>query len=245
MRSTIQERVMRRLLIESAFGKVAGLGAFVTGEGYDKAAFLYDTNMLIDYLRYGEEFIDKPIELEELSNRPTSRKEAVDRILKGYIKIGGSANSCQGAAIVAYAAGPGYGKELYGVAYAMSPTGLLAADRGAVSNSAGRAWAKAADSGRGRRKFDDRYHRHSEEGNEYHTDDPKDDCSLHFDRDHLNYAYEAEGWEKGLLDYLTAQHEETMLDLTSSAKMRAQVEELLSSVARNEFWRRHYRGSSF
>ena len=234
---TIYERVMGRLLREgeSAFGKVSGLGAIVVDQGEMRRAYLYDTNMLIDYLRYGDEFVDKPIDMEPLSTRREAISTAVNRIIKGYIAVRDEEN-CHGASSVAFAVGPGYGKEIYGMGYALSKNGLLASDRGSVSGAARAAWKKVADSGRKRHKFDDRL--------KPKTPPIEDDCSTFVDahKEHLNYAYEAEGWEKGMLKYLEAQHEATMQELSDIPNVRAEVTDLIRTVSSNQFWSRHYEG---
>jgi len=237
MRTTIYERVMRRLLSEeeSALGKVTGLGALVVRDGEMKRAYLYDTNALIDYLRYGDEFIDVPHEMKPLAYRQEMTVVAVNRIVKGYIAVWNQ-TKCHGADIVAFSVGPGFGKEVYGMGYALSKNGLLTSDRGSVSGSARQAWKKVADSGRKRHKFDDEL--------SPQTPPKEDDCSVFHDehKEHLNYAYEAEGWERDMLRYLEAQHEATMKELSDIPNVRNEVKDLISSVARNEFWSRHYHG---
>ena len=233
MKKSLLERVIQRLLRESAAAKLAGLGALVVDAGDRRRAFLYDTNMLIDYLRYGDEFIDNPIDMKPLMDRNETRNVTLNRILKGYIGIIIKNNECHNAAVVAYAVGPGYGKEIYGLGYAMSPNGLLAPDRTVVSAQAQTAWKKAADKGRKRHKFDDKF--------EPKTPPREDDCIVHeFDhKEHLNYAYEAEGWERGMLQYLTAQHDAAMRELSDLPNIEKEVEKLLYSVSENEFWRKH------
>jgi hypothetical protein len=239
MRKTLIERVMTRLLEEYAISNAAGLGAFVRRESEFTTAYVYDTNLLIDYLLYGDEFIDSPhgFEGRELSYRSETRKVAKERILKGFIEIktpGEDTGPCYDAAVVSLAAGPGFGKEIYGLGYAMSPNGLLAPDRTTVSGEATASWRNVAEKGRKRHKFDDWKLKV--------TPPTDDDCKVHNDpeKEHLNYAYEAEGWEKGLLRYLEAQHEATMEELSDIPNARREVEGLIASVAIGEFWQKHY-----
>lgn len=237
---SLLERVMSRLILESSIGKSMGLGAFVKQEGSYTSAYVYDTNLLIDYLRYGDEFIDKPHghEGRELASRLSSRQVTKDTILKGFIEIkkpdDRDTGECYGAAIVSLAAGPGYGKEIYGIGYALSPNGLLAPDRSMVSQEATTAWKSVANKGRKRQPFDDWKLKN--------TPPTNDDCKLHSDpeKEHLNYAYEAEGWEKGLLKYLEAQHDAVMEELSDIGNVRNQVESMIASVAIGEFWQKHY-----
>jgi hypothetical protein len=97
--------------------------------------------------------------------------------VKGFIEILESAKDaglgpCYDSAVVNRSAGPGYGKVVYGVGYALSPSGKLAPDRENVSNKAKESWGKAFASSRERVQLDDFIHDHGEPGNEYHTDDP-------------------------------------------------------------------------
>jgi len=236
---SLSERVFARLILESSIGKTAGLGAFVSISGAYTSAYIYDTNLLIDYLRYGDEFIDRPMGSEgrALTARLETRRATKDRILRGFVEIKSpdtSTGNCHDASIISLAAGPGFGKEIYGLAYALSPNGLLAPDRGTVSNDATLAWKNAAAKGRARHKFDDWKLKE--------TPPLEDDCKMHTDPDkeHLNYAYEAEGWEKGLLKYLSAQHDATLDELTDIPHVREEVEGLIASVAIGEFWQKHY-----
>ena len=244
MKKTILERVMARLLEEYAINKAMGLGAFVRRDSEFTTAYVYDTNVLIDYLRYGDEFIDSPhgFEGRELATRLETRKVTKERILKGFIEIkmpGDDTGPCYDSAVVSLAAGPGFAKEIYGLGYALSPNGLLSSDRSTVSDEATASWKTVAEKGRKRREFDDI----SLPVDQRRTPDfPDDDCKVHKspEREHLNYAYEAEGWEKGLLSFLTAQHEATLEDLSGIPNIKREVEGLIASVAIGEFWRKHY-----
>ena len=122
----------------------------------------------------------------------------------------------------------------------MTPNGLLVPDRSSVKPKARNAWKKVAASGRGRVRLDDRNHQHSEEGNEYHTDDPSDDCRLHQDPEdpQLDYAYQSDGSESALLSTLTKNHEDMMNQL-GDIYLIADVEKALVKAV-DSFWKEHY-----
>ncbi len=136
------------------------------------------------------------------------------RIMKGVITIIAplpkTSGECYGAWQVVMAKGEGYGREIYGLAYAMSPTGRLISDRIYVSDDAIDGWKRAASKRRAL-PLDDFNHDHKNP-DEYHTPDPEDDCKVYRskEKEHLNFAYEANGSEGALLAAFTANHGATM-----------------------------------
>jgi hypothetical protein len=93
-------------------------------------------------------------------------------------------------------AGRGYGKILYGIAYALSPKGLLMPDRDVVSDAAKGAWKKASKT-HDSLKLDRRPPNNK-------TERTIDDAKLHGEkgREYLDRAYKAQGWEKVMFDQL-------------------------------------------
>jgi hypothetical protein len=145
----IYEKILRRLLAEST-NKSSNLGAAIKERGKTATAILYDTNSLIELLSGRQE------DGKSLEDQPDIRAATLDKVIKGYIKIYNiDDGTCYNTTLVDTIAGPGFGKELYSLGYAMSPTGLLAPARNSVSPEATAAWKKAADRGRKRHKFDD------------------------------------------------------------------------------------------
>jgi hypothetical protein len=171
----------------------------------------------------------------------------VNHIIKGFIEVGKPKpmrGNCNDAWQVYAAAGPGFGKIVYGVGYALSPTGKLIPDRGSVSDSAEAAWEKVSASSRKRKRLDDQRHQHDRVGNEYHTDDPSDDCKVLLDfqgkdRQFLNYSYESEGWEKGLLSQLQANHESVISALNPEILEVSELEKFLA-YSSQKFFEKHY-----
>ena len=104
-----------------------------------------------------------------------------------------------GAWEVTHVAGPGYGKILYAIGYALSPHGLLMPDRNQVSPEASMAWKRASTS-RKSLKLDDLPPNNK-------TKTPNDDAKLHqrSGQEYLDYAYEEQGWEKGIAARLITQ----------------------------------------
>lgn len=92
------------------------------------------------------------------------------------------------------AAGEGYGKILYGMGYALSPSGLLMPDRLSVSPKAANAWYKASqDKKRKAYKLDNLPPNNK-------TKTTVDDSVLlnKPDKEYLDYAYGEAGWEESM-----------------------------------------------
>lgn len=173
-------------------------------------AVIYDAGQLLNM----SELINRSAGQDFQSLRLTLAKDVV----RGFIEVGppqldGVRGRCHDAWMVYRAAGPGYGKIVYGVGYALSPSGRLMSDRGSVSNSAIEGWRKQSVGGRKRLRLDDVDHNHKKPGNEYHTEDPEDDCevfTVFSQTEPLNYAYTARREEHSILDQLRRAHEEVM-----------------------------------
>ena len=238
MKSIIVERVFERLLKESE-GGAGNSAALVQDLGDLKRAIIYDKGLLLRDIEYVKQSLEKR-GMEFLI-------PFFHDIMLAFIEItppesagGQSYGPCAGAWMVSAVAGPGFGKSIYGLGYAMTPNGLLVPDRSSVKPKARNAWKKVAASGRGRVRLDDRNHQHSEEGNEYHTDDPSDDCRLHQDPEdpQLDYAYQSDGSESALLSTLTKNHEDMMNQL-GDIYLIADVEKALVKAV-DSFWKEHY-----
>jgi len=153
--------------------------------------------------------------------------------------------TCNGAWYVSMSAGRGYGKMLYGLAYAATPNGLLMPDRDSVSDDAFKGWTKASRSRRGI-SFDD--------VNNPKTPDPGDDCRLHKkggdgdcggrNPEVLNSAYPSQGWEKGVLEAGKAAHEAFMENLIEFGCDTEAVERSLKESSRVLF-RTSLRGNGY
>jgi hypothetical protein len=198
------------------------LAAVIRHIGGKKQAYIYSISDLMSRIDKIEEIYSLGMGNGYLNNY------FANNILKGFIEVGvpsgiyrmsNSTGKCNSAWMVYRSAGPGYGKVVYGAGYALSPSGRLIPDRGSVSDDAIGGWKKAFSSGRGRIPLDDIDHQHNVPGNEYHTDDPYDDCVVYDDEsvngnaEVLNQAYESEGWEKGMLDSMMTRHENCMKQL--------------------------------
>lgn len=190
MKKSLYERVVRRLLREGGGPSVDGYGAVVFNGGYSIVTVIYDVPTLEDAL------------LEAFSDRGEAMdsSEAVDLVadsVVGYVNITEPGSPCWGAYSIAMAAGPG--KLVYGAAYATSPSGLIISDRESMTGDAVSAWRGMAAKGtRGKKKLDN--------VRDPQTPDEEDDCAVRKE-DFLNYAYEAEGWEAGMLEGMKAEHE--------------------------------------
>lgn len=122
--------------------------------------------------------------------------DTVKNCTVGYGEFGPSREPgrAYGAWEVYRTAGPGYGKILYSVGYAYSPTGMLMPDRSSVSGKASSFWKKEFQT-REKLKLDELPPNNLTSGSE-------DDSSLYTNPSdqHLNYAYKSFGWEKPMAD---------------------------------------------
>jgi hypothetical protein len=218
-----------------------------------KHAVLYNSDKLWDRIDYIHSVYKKNGSYLDL------QKYFADNILRGFIDIGVPRRSdvtdkvgkCNGAWEVYHSAGPGYGKIVYGMGYALSPSGRLIPDRSSVSSDAFKGWTGAFNSSRPRIPLDDIEHQHQLPGNEYHTDDPSDDCSVYDltdidggDVTVLNQAYDSEGWERTELDDLGGYHDENIQNLES--EFGDEFADYVQDVIIDSGWiffRKHYKPS--
>jgi hypothetical protein len=203
-------------------------------------AVIYDTNVLLQNL---EKL--KTDHSNSIQQSFAIKNMFINYIIKGFLEAGKPSEDdgpCNGAWQIYRAVGPGYGKILYGVGYALSPNGQLFPDRGSVSADAQSAWKKVFGGSRGRKRFDDVKHQHSNPENKYHTDDPGDDCKIYraANGEYLNYSYESEGWEHGVLSQLQANHKETMSKIRKIAPDLDNIEDFLND-AKYDFFLKHYK----
>ncbi len=122
--------VFKRLLGESTQGTLA-LAVKDRGDAID--ASLYETNEMIDVLRR----VADAGESEALRLAKSA--------MRGFVRItrpGRTLGDCEGAWVVSKIAGAGYGQVLHSVAAALSPSGLIIADRHVLSPSASGSFRK-------------------------------------------------------------------------------------------------------
>ena len=204
------------------------LAAYVIDESsFDKkTAVIYSPNDLKEFLESMAVVTDK----RELAD------EAVDKnIVRGYIVIAKPASKrtpCNGAWEVKFSVGPG--AIVYGVGYALSPSGILMPDRRSVSDRAKGGWLK--QSGRTNKTLDDIDAHDAQDGSKQdhpnHTDDTSDDCRMNDQGiDALNRSYEIIAGEKEMLKSMMDRHNETMMWFDSeSSTPSAHVTPLLKAA---------------
>lgn len=183
---TLQESIYHRILRESRNTSTDGLAAHVRIGQMFREVFIYDISRAA-------------VMLPKLIKKGANTDD-VYRIIRGFTSIKQSSNPCNGAWEVKGTAGPGYGKLVYGVAYAVSPTGILISDRGSVSDPAEAGWKRARDQ---------RISKELDDVEKPKTPDPSDDCRVYKapGREFLDRSYEAQGWESGVLDQLKRAHQ--------------------------------------
>ena len=203
--SPLFEGILKRLLKESQLQKASGLALNVYAPFNNRiSAVIYDPAALAEVL----DTITNP-KVDSL----TYKNILVDKVIKGVIRLAASSQPCNDAWEVTTSAGPGYGKLIYGVGFALAPNGRLMPDRMSVSSSASAGWARQFNSPRKKFKLDNY--------EDPQTIPPEDDCPVHNETDdddslaHLDYAYEAEGWELSLLNQLQSSHDTFTSNLTS------------------------------
>ena len=153
----------------------------------------------------------------------------LDSCIVGWVNLWKPTGApCRGAWMIAGIAGPG--RLIYGLAYALSPTGLVVPDRTSVSPSAKAAWkgyaAKAAardavyplDDADHPSKGQSAYH------DAHHTEDPNDDCYTSHDEDFLNAAYEGHGDEDAMLKRLQVAHRAVLAQIPEGLRRKFEEE---------------------
>jgi hypothetical protein len=208
----ITERVLRRLLRESNGANLDGLAVLIDTSG-EPTAVIYSREVVTDNLP-GPNLKTKPI-------WDKSETFFMTKVVKGLIRIQAPPGPCDDAWQARYTVGPGLGKLVYGLGYALSPSGKLMASRekgGAgeakVTASAQGGWAKAFQKkDRIGRRLDDI---ELPQDQRLTPDDPTDDCILQDPKGEdnpINYSYKAEGWEAGALHSLKAVHRQVMAEI--------------------------------
>jgi len=236
--SLVLERVYKRLISESAVPSVEGMAAYtyVGSRTNGMTATLYRQNELLNSLRAHSRI---GIKLKGWALTSTCSDAIV-----GHITVKKPTEPCAGAWEVILSAGEDYGKILYGLGYAMSPKGILMSDRSTVSQKAYGGWMKQ----KGKRNAIELDDIDLPPERQKTPDDPSDDCVLHNNDDGdcgnrdtspLNYAYEALGWEKGMLKALKEEHEAMALQLYKFDIERSEIERALSEAS-FEFFRSSY-----
>lgn len=199
----VLENVYRRLLREASLDSVntSDMAAMVDDSGNSRIAVVYSVSKLLDAVKRGSYAKDK-------------------NYVIGFVKVSEPKGApCRKAWQVKGIAGPG--KIVYGLAYALSPSGLIVPDRSDVSPAASSAWLGYAnktdeknilplDDADHPKKGSDPYH------DEHHTEDPNDDCYTAHEEEHLNAAYRGPGGEGALLDRLVDSHESVIKRLRDS-----------------------------
>ena len=179
-----------------------------------------------------------PVKLEDLvldspailSDGPAGLKGCI----VGRVHIVKPAGPCWGAMKVASIAGPG--ALMYGIGYALSPSGLLISEREpeAMTTASISAWRRmAAKNDRGKKELDSLYPPHR-------TPSTEDDCELR-PEEFLNYAYEAKGGEAALLQSMQDEHERLVKRLTSGGDLSRLHIELAISSAGFAYFQAQYR----
>ena len=253
---TITEKIFLRLLKEGQRvdnpGEYAhvmqtrGQALIVRRSSSDITAVIYDQNKLVDNI----EALGKDIFVEDSE---TVLQFLMDGIYLGLIQVRKPANPCNGAWEVSASLGPSklLARNVYGLAYDLSPTGSIISDRTSVSGDALSAWrgiyssksslerGKKTPSGRtirGRKPLDDIQNPK--------TPPPEDDCKIYPGEDALNWSYEAEGWEHGMLQFLEKNHEMTMKDLSkiNSSFSHNFDEAIFAFIV--DFFGKHYPGAA-
>lgn len=242
---SLTQRIFQRLLRESQeereergrrrLAQASGLAVCHETHGTITQAIVYEPARLL-------EFID---EITDPNDEGNAMNVILDWVIRGVIEIIHPNSPCNGARVVAASAvkRKGDGGLIYGVAFALSPKGILTPDRHSVSEPAQDGWIKQAS--RGGKPFDDA----SLPPEQQRTpNDPSDDCRIHkkgdgcrthLDLDALNRSYEDEGWEKGMFRKMEDTHLKTMQGLT--VQQEKQVSQLLFKCF-DDFFSEHYEG---
>lgn len=132
-----------------------GLAVLASEDGSDtKDAILYSPRELYSDLREYFSSVDVD-EGEDVD--PDKVGDICFGSIKGFVRIMKPKHPCNGAWEVKMIAGPGYGKQIYGVAYAMSPSKKLIPDRFSVSTDARDAWKGVAAKGKLKKEPLDNY----------------------------------------------------------------------------------------
>lgn len=224
------ESVYRRILAEGSAPDVSGLAAYVYDGGDGPAAVVYRID-------------DAWAEIQTIKAGRGQGRPSPSAV--GHVELEALTKGYSGAYKVGITVGPGIGKVIYGLAFALSPTGKIVSDRWMVSPEARAGYEKALRSGRPATPIDDEEHNPSHFHSAAHTPDPSDDGKLYrgYDGDPvLDMVYGSEGWEKPMLGRLTHEHDNLVQQLTSS--QRQDFYDALTAGAEKLF-SRHYKARSW
>ena len=212
MNSRILEAVYQRLLKKSA-PSVTDLAVTIEVLGAQSSATVYSPSSLTRVFESGA--------YPTFATGSVKNYRALQKfdVIRGYVMIDRPDMPCNNAYEVKMSAGPGIGKVIYGVAFALSPSGILIPDRMSVSSLAQRGWSAQVDR-RKKKPLDDG--EHPAKGADpfhdaHHTKKSTDDCDTHTGLDFLNYSYESEGWEPGLLRTMKKNHKAMMAWIDANA----------------------------
>ena len=231
-----------RQIIRESEGAPGDLAAVTFLEGNRRCAVIYDPKAL--------ERVPKLMQRME-KDWMGLQASLCDNVIKGFIDVAPGGGKCNGAWEVYRSAGPGMGKIVYSVGYALTPNGRLMSDRLSVSDTANSAWMKAYNKSQLKKLPLDDDDAHNPDGtikydHPNHTEDLGDDCSLYRgpnrdenpeDYPHLQYAYEGTGEEQALLDSLRQNHERELKRMFP--ERGDEVEGLIRSCG-GPFFSRHY-----
>lgn len=239
------ESLVRSIVTEALSWKALAAATFDSGNM--RTAIIYRPSELVKV--YNSQDKEAP------GDYITGLAEAIDaaKVIVGFIEIAppNSSEKCANAWQVKYSAGPKYGDLVYGLGFAMTPTGWLMPDRakGLVSPSATKRWTKISKKAE---EAEDEKGEKSHKG-KIPLDDPNkpgpftpdkfDDCerlqrtaAFGGPDPVLDAAYAAEGWEKAELERLKAAHKETFDWIGQDSK---EVLEALTTAG-DAFFRKTY-----
>ena len=213
LRKIIREEIAKPALLENLDAvRTSDMAAIMLDTGTSRTAVVYNVEAMITAL--GRRMLDDTFKVV------------------GVVQISEPKGApCRGAWMIRAIAGPG--KIMYGLSYAMSPTGLIVPDRSSVSPSATAAWrGYSSKASPGNMLPLDDASMHTPSGKSKgphpnHTDAPEDDCFTSHDEEFLNAAYKGPGGEKALLDRLTNNHERAMKMVGAVGNRRNQIESAL------------------
>lgn len=186
-------------------GRSSELAAYVIDEpSFDKkTAVIYSPDSL-------KKFLESKSHIAVADKRGLADLVVGEDIVVGYIVIAkppSKRTPCNGAWEVKFSVGPG--AVVYGVGYALSPSGILMPDRRSVSARAVGGWLK--QSGRANKTLDNVDAHDSSMDHPNHTDDTSDDCRMNDSGvDALNRSYEIIAGEREMLAVMMKRHNETM-----------------------------------
>lgn len=224
-KTLILREYVRRVLQESGMPDVSSLGMIARNFGDQKEVVIFRYDMVYSALsrrKPEDNVFDFLIDI-------------ITRSVVGYGIFGPpDKGSAYGAWEVTHAAAPGLGKILYGIGYALSPSGLLMPDRHTVSPDAAQAWKKASKD-RKSLKLDALPPNNK-------TATPNDDAELHSEpgKEHLDYVYEEQGWEKNVMSRLMAQGNTALKELSEDVNRDESAIRSVFISAGTHFFRNQY-----